>query len=99
MSKSTMSKDIPFFSSVTTEELTKMSGVISVPTTNKIERGRATVRVDLREGLTNKNFTGFFEDCTAEFDDFEGKLDISCSLSSDVVNGGQVLFLAPVSTS
>lgn len=88
-------KDLQFFTKITPAELTDVSGGagILVDTTNQIKKGRATIRVDLRDGLKDKNFSGAFDDCTAEFDDFNGKLDISCNLSDDVVNGGQVLFL------
>lgn len=80
------------FTELTPEEAVTISGGLSVATTNKIERGRATIRVDLREGLKDKNFNGSFENCDATFDDFTGKLEISCALSSQDVNGGQVLF-------
>lgn len=88
-------KDLQVFSEITPAELTDVSGGAGIPvdTTNQIKKGRATIRVDLRDGLKDKNFSGSFDDCTAEFDDFNGKLDISCNLSDDVVNGGQVLFL------
>lgn len=88
-------KDLQFFTEITPAELTDVSGGAGIPvdTTNQIKKGRATIRVDLRDGLKDKNFSGSFDDCTAEFDDFNGQLDISCNLSDDVVNGGQVLFL------
>lgn len=87
-------KDISFFNEVMSEELTEISGGITVPTTNKIEQGRATIRVDLRGGLKDKNFTGSFENCTAEFDDFNGTLNVSCNLGNTAVNSGQVLLIA-----
>ncbi|MCC5658809.1 hypothetical protein LC608_17815 [Nostoc sp. XA010] len=82
------------FTELTPEEAASIIGgaSVSVPTTNTIERGRARIRVDLRGGLKDKNFTGQFESCDATFDDFDGTLNISCSLSSTDVNGGQVLF-------
>lgn len=88
-------QDLVFFNEITPAELTDVTGGAGIPvdTTNQINRGRATIRVDLRDGLKDPNFSGSFEDCTAEFDDFTGKLDISCNLSDDVVNGGQVLFI------
>lgn len=81
------------FTELTPEESASISGGISVPTTNRVQRGRATIRVDLREGLKDKNFNGQFEDCVANFDDFTGTLDISCALSNEDVNSGDVLYL------
>ncbi len=88
-------QNLVFFNEITPAELTNITGGAGIPvdTTNQIKRGRATICVDLRDGLKDPNFSGSFEDCTAEFDDFTGKLDISCNLSDDVVNGGKVLFL------
>ncbi|MCC5645722.1 hypothetical protein LC607_22815 [Nostoc sp. CHAB 5824] len=80
------------FTELTPEEAASISGGISVPTTNTIENGRARIRVDLREGLKDKSFTGQFESCNATFDDFAGTLNISCALSNEDVNSGQVLF-------
>ncbi len=85
-------QDLSFFTEITNGNLTEISGGVSVPTTNKIEQGRATIRLDLRGGLKDQNFTGSFQNCTADFDDFSGTLDVSCALSTDVVNGGTVLF-------
>ncbi len=86
-------QDLAFFSDITTFELTDVTGGVGIPvdTTNQIKKGRATIRVDLRDGLKDENFSGSFEDCTAEFDDFTGTLDVSCNLSPDEVNGGIVL--------
>ncbi len=87
-------QDLVFFNEIIAAELTNVTGGVSIPvdTTNQIKKGRATIRVDLRDGLKDEDFSGSFEDCIAEFDDFTGLLDISCYLSPDDVNGGIVLY-------
>lgn len=95
MSSNMLIKDLSFCSEITTEELTKIAGGDQVPvaTTNTIEQGRARIRVDLRPGLKDKNFSGAFQSCSGTFDDFDGTLQLTCQLSPSDVNSGTVLFI------
>ena len=81
------------FIELTSEAAANINGGMAVPvdTSNEIESGGAKIRVDLRPGLKDKNFTGKFESCNATFDDFNGKLNISCALSEKDINSGKIL--------
>ncbi|MEY2914964.1 MAG: hypothetical protein RLZZ184_4273 [Cyanobacteriota bacterium] len=80
------------FTELTSADSAIISGGIDVPTTNTIKKGRGAIRVDLRSGLKDPGFTGRFENCTADFDDFNGTLNITCNLSEQDVSGGQALY-------
>lgn len=79
------------FNELTPEECAIISGGLEVATTNVIDQGRARIRVDLRKGLKDQNFSGQFEECSGSFDDFSGELNVLCKLSSENVNSGKVL--------
>ncbi len=93
MSGSMDIKDIPFFNEIKIEELTSICGGVYVPlpNRNKIEKGRGIVTVDLRGILKTeqKEYTGSFQNCTVEGEDFNGDVKITCQLNVDLLEARQ----------